>query len=225
MSAFPVVLLAWWRPRRRIAGRMPDLPASTRGILRLSRPSSTETRALVDSRAESPFTYPDVGATRGPLPPDWNPHIVRGPIGAGEADFEVAAEAIRGWLPFDLGWVHVIDPDAPLEPGAVVGFTSRQLGVWTLNLCRVVYTLDEEDEQGRRFGFAYGTLAEHAVRGEELFLTTWDRSTDEVTFAIHKFSRPGRWWTRLAGPVSRAIQARFSYDALARMGRAVEEGQ
>lgn len=203
---------------------MADLPAPTHAILRLSRPASGALQALVAESAAAPFTYPDVGATRSTLPAAWNPHVVEGVVGHGEAAFAAARAAIRGWVPFDLGWVHIIDPDAPLLAGQIVGFASRQLGVWTINLCRVVFVLDEVVEGVHHYGFAYGTLPDHAVRGEELFLATWDPSTDEVRFTIRKFSRPGRWWTRLAGPVSRAIQSRFSYDSLERMRRAVAEG-
>jgi phosphatidylserine/phosphatidylglycerophosphate/cardiolipin synthase-like enzyme len=52
-----------------------------------------------------------------------------------------------------------------------------------VNLCRVVYVIDEPDGPIARFGFAYGTLPGHAVAGEELFLATWDRATDEVRFS------------------------------------------
>src|SRR6188768_3076153 len=39
-------------------------------------------------------------------------------------------------------------------------------GFWSLNGCRVLYHLDGGDT---RFGFAYGTLTNHAEAGEELF--------------------------------------------------------
>ncbi|MFE1950591.1 DUF1990 family protein [Streptomyces sp. NPDC059524] len=67
--------------------------------------------------------------------------------------------------------------------------------------CRVVRVVREPD----RIGFAYGTLAGHPECGEEAFLVT--REPDgSVWFRIRAFSRPGRWYTRLAGPLARVVQ-------------------
>ncbi len=64
-----------------------------------------------------------------------------------------------------------------------------------------VYTVDEP--QRRRF--AYGTLAGHPERGEELFLV--ELSDDEtVTLEIRAFSRPALWWSRAATPAARLVQ-------------------
>jgi len=184
-------------------------------------------QAVLAAGVDAPLSYPHVGATRGELPQGWCPHVVRGAVGRGAGDFEAACQAIRAWTPFDLGWVDVIDRQAPLAEGQVVGFVSRQLGVCVINLCRVVYVVDERDSEGDvlRFGFAYGTLPDHAVRGEELFVAEWDRSTDQVWFQVRKFSRPGRRWAALMGPISRAIQARFSRDALERVQLAVRDAR
>ena len=75
------------------------------------------------------------------------------------------------------------------------------------------------DACAERFGFAYGTVGNHVVKGEERFVV--DRAGDgSVRFSIAKFSRPAHPLVRLAGPVSRRLQRRFSVDALARMTRA-----
>ena len=56
-----------------------------------------------------------------------------------------------------------------------------------------------------RVGFAYGTLAGHPERGEERFeVALHDDGT--VAARIRAFSRPGRWFTHLAGPVGRRLQ-------------------
>ncbi len=64
-----------------------------------------------------------------------------------------------------------------------------------------MYTIQEPD----RVGFAYGTLVGHPERGEELFLVE-RQADDSVTLTIRAFSRPARWYTRLAGPLYRLVQ-------------------
>lgn len=64
---------------------------------------------------------------------------------------------------------------------------------------RVVYLVEGPRERG----FAYGTLASHPEIGEERFVVRIDER--EIVWAeIRAFSRPGRWFTRLAGPVARS---------------------
>ncbi len=52
----------------------------------------------------------------------------------------------------------------------------------------------------RRFGFAYGTLPDHAGSGEELFLIEWDRGEGSVWYDVLAFSRPGHILDRLGYP-------------------------
>jgi uncharacterized protein (UPF0548 family) len=55
---------------------------------------------------------------------------------------------------------------------------------------RVIYLVDEP----RRKGFAYGTLAGHPLRGEELFVVE-RHDDDSVWLAVRYFARPAnRWW-------------------------------
>ncbi len=83
---------------------------------------------------------------------------------------------------------------------------------------RVVYVVSEPD----RRGFAYGTLPGHPESGEELFLV--ERVGDATYAEVRAFSRPGRWFTRLGGPVVPVVQrwyARRYLDALDRALRRV----
>ncbi|PTR27639.1 uncharacterized protein DUF1990 [Rhodococcus sp. OK519] len=67
--------------------------------------------------------------------------------------------------------------------------------------CRVVHAIDEPD----RRGFAYGTLTGHPETGEELFCVS--RLPDgPVVATVTAFSRPGRWFTRVGGPIGRSVQ-------------------
>ena len=84
-----------------------------------------------------------------------------------------------------------------------------RLGIGPLAInapCRVVYVLDEPN----RRGFAYGTLPGHPEIGEELFAVEYDPTDDSVHGLIAAFSRPGTWYTRLGGPVTRLLQSYFA---------------
>lgn len=166
------------------------------------------------------FTYAAVGATRTGPPTGFAVDRAERVIGRGEGDFRAAVEAIRAFRMFDLGWVELL-AHGPVAPGSDVVFASWQLGLWTLNACRVVYVVDERDAAGARYGFAYGTLAPHALAGEERFLATWDAATDEVRFEIYKFARPVHPVVRLVKPLTRRLQRRFSEDAIDAVERAV----
>ena len=168
-----------------------------------------------------PFSYPDVGATRTEPPSGWTADRLVDDVGVGRDAFERAKKAISTYQMFRQDWIELIHAD-PLAEGAEVVFASRQFGMWTLNACRVVYLVDEEDEQRARFGFAYGTLANHAVAGEERFLATWDKQSDIVDFEVFKFSLPRHPLVRLVAPLARSIQRRFSEDAVLTVKRMVQ---
>lgn len=168
-----------------------------------------------------PYSYPDVGATRTEPPTGWACDRLVDDVGVGADAFDRVKQAIRSYQMFQQSWVDLIHAD-PLAPGAEVVFASRQFGVWTLNACRVVYLVDEEDEERARFGFAYGTLANHAVAGEERFLATWDKRSDIVDFEVFKFSLPRHPLVKIMSPLARGIQRKFSEDAVLTVKRAVQ---
>lgn len=201
------------------------LTAPSTSVFRLRRPDPGMIATLAAASADLPFSYEAVGGTRGGGPPGFRVDRHVDVVGRGQADFDRLVAAMHRWTMFDLSWVELLDPSAPIAPGQVAAFASHQLGLWMVNICRVVYVIDERDGPIWRFGFAYGTLPGHAVAGEELFLATWDTATDEVRFAIDKFSRARHPLVRLAGPIGRAIQDRFSVEAIARMARAVAEAR
>jgi uncharacterized protein (UPF0548 family) len=86
-----------------------------------------------------------------------------------------------------------------------------------------VRVVDEPDATVSRFGFAYGTLPDHAGTGEERFLIEWDRQTNEVRYDILAFSRPQWLSARLAYAYMRRLQKRFGRESAAAMRRAVAE--
>ena len=123
-------------------------------------------------------------------------------LGEGEEVFRAAKAALERWEQFRLGWVEAWPPETPIQAGEVVAVLARRLGLWWLNACRIVYVVDEAGPVSR-FGFAYGTLPDHAGTGEERFLVEWDRASGEVWYDILAFSRPHR----LPGPAGLPVHA------------------
>lgn len=190
---------------------------SIKPILTLVRPSETYVDTLVEQRRISAFTYDQVGGTDGDLPIGWSHDEKRVILGQGEATWCAAKTALQHWRQFDLNWIWPSNVDTPLEAGACFAFVSRALGVWSVNICRVVYVIQEQSEDVQRYGFAYGTVGPHAVSGEEQFVLEWDQKSNDVTFGIRKFSRPASALLGALGPMTRWVQHRFTEDALVRM--------
>jgi uncharacterized protein (UPF0548 family) len=123
---------------------------------------------------------------------------------------------------FTIPNVSLYWPGAPVAPDTVVAVGVKHFGFWSLNFCRIVYTINE-DMPILRYGFAYGTLREHFESGEERFVVEWDRESDAVSYEIASFSRPGKILTWLALPLARPLQRRFVKESSAAMRRAVSE--
>jgi uncharacterized protein (UPF0548 family) len=140
-------------------------------------------------------------------------------IGRGRADFERARTALTEWKQFDLGWVELFPRQSPIAAGTVVAVLIKHLGFWSLNGCRVVsHTAADTNDI---FGYAYGTLPNHAESGEELFEVFLDPRTDDVMYRIRATSEPQAALARIGLPIVRALQARFRRDSAAAMKRAV----
>jgi uncharacterized protein (UPF0548 family) len=107
-------------------------------------------------------------------------------------------------------------PKTTIETGDNVAIVARNLGLWWLNACRIVYVVEEE-EPVRRYGYASGTLPAHAGEGEERFLVEWDRASGEVWYDILAFSRPYGLLSRLGHPYMRRVQKRFGRESAAAM--------
>ena len=189
-------------------------------MVSVRRPPTEAIRTFLASQAKLDLTYTAGGATGGEPPAGYAVDHVRVHLGRGEEVFVRAKEVLGRWGQFDLGWVEAWSPETPIQAGEVVAVLSRQFGLWWLSACRLVYVVDEAAPVAR-FGFAYGTLPDHAGAGEERFLVEWDRASDEVWYDIRAFSRP-RWLvSRLGYPYMRRLQRRFGRDSAAAMRRAV----
>lgn len=150
--------------------------------------------------------YPEAGATRlRPLPAGYHHLHVRVPVGHGRAALETAGAAITRWEMHRASGARVTASTARAEPGTSVEVS---LGVGPLRFrapCRVIWTAYGPD----RVGFAYGTLTGHPECGEESFVA--DLAEDgSVWFTVTAFSRPARWYSRLAGPLVPVLQRMYA---------------
>lgn len=188
----------------------------------LKRPSKTGIERFISSQHDLPFSYGEVGATRGEaLPKGYVVDRYRVKLGEGEEAYERASEALRSWRQFGLGWVGLHPGGAPIKVGATVAVLARHVGFWSLNSARIVY-LVEEGGDVERFGFAYGTLPGHAERGEERFLVEWSHEDDSVFYDVLAFSRPNHLLAWLGYPFARILQRRFARDSKEAMKEAVD---
>lgn|SRR5512140_348655 len=188
----------------------------------LRRPSVEQVQRFREAQNSLPYSYPGVGATRdgGPTPAGYDRDRNRHRLGAGEAAFAAAREAIRAWHMFPPPLAEIEPAGIPIAEGEVAGVLLRTFGVWFLCSARIVYVINEP----RRFGFAYGTLPGHAERGEERFLVEW-LADDSVWYDLDAFSRPRYWLARLGYPLARRLQRRFVRLSKARMADAVQLGR
>jgi uncharacterized protein (UPF0548 family) len=191
-------------------------------MLFFTRPTEERIRSILAGQQKHPYSYAELGASRGRLPSGYRVLRDRAELGCGSTQFARASEALHQWKMFDVPGVWLCWPTIPIQPGNVVAVLVKHFGFWSLNFCRIVYVIDE-DNSVRRFGFAYGTLAEHAERGEERFTVEWNRSSDLVSYDILSFSRPGNWKTLIAYPLARRLQRHFVDNSLIAMVRAVQD--
>jgi uncharacterized protein (UPF0548 family) len=139
-------------------------------------------------------------------------------LGRGDNVFDAARAAMQNWVGFDLGWVHVADRGVPLRNGQIVAVIAHTAGLWSVNLSRIVETIDTPEQ----FGFLYATTPMHVERGEERFLIERDAVSGEVSYTIEAISRPRSILAHFGYPFARAMQRRFARESLARMEDAVQ---
>ena len=189
-------------------------------MFHLFKPTATQINRFLDSLEYDAFSYPHVGATRDSARPDG--YVVdqnRQRLGQGRETFERAKQAVRQWKMFDVPGLKLIHDDTPIEADRDVALLASHLSFYSLSSCRIVYVIDEPG----RYGFAYGTLSQHAECGEERFTVEYHSGTDEVWYDIFAFSRPGHWTVRLGYPYARYLQKRFAVRSKAAMKNAVSE--
>jgi uncharacterized protein (UPF0548 family) len=192
-------------------------------LLLLDEPSEARISGFLPAQQDVPLSYEEVGASREGAK-ELTGYAVdhnRARLGEGEATFERAVAALRAWKMFEVGWIRIFPPDAPIEVGTTVAVLARHHGFLSLNACRIVYLIDEDAAAVRRCGFAYGTLPEHGERGEERFTVEWRRDHGPVYYDLYAFSPPNYLLARIGRPLARRLQRRFASDSMRAMVRAV----
>jgi uncharacterized protein (UPF0548 family) len=192
-------------------------------MLSIRRPSSVKIGEFLAGQSKLGLTDASVRTTADVPPAGSAVSHTRIKLGEGEEVFSAARSALERWEQFRLGWVEAWPTETPIQAGKDVAVIARFLGLWWLNACRILYVVDEQGPL-RRFGFAYGTLPDHAAIGEERFLIEWDQMSATVWYDILAFSRPHQLLTRLGSPCMRRVQAKFGKESAAAMARTVKFG-
>lgn len=189
-------------------------------MFQLTAPSEDQTRRFLSAQHGSRFSYPEVGASARNPPMGYNVDRNRIELGCGLTVWQRAVAAVQGWEMFNMPWLQLCWPTAPIQVGTEVAVLVRHFGFFSLNACRIVY-LVEDDAETKRFGFGYGTLDEHAESGEERFTVEWNQVSDTVSYDILAFSRPRNILARFGYPLSRYLQKQFAEHSKAAMLRFV----
>ncbi|HLR06440.1 MAG TPA: DUF1990 domain-containing protein [Pyrinomonadaceae bacterium] len=183
------------------------------------RPSQRELEEFIARSRDLPLSYNPIGIAKE-SPSGFKVDEASGVIGRGQQDFARAKLALAGWRHFDFGWVELFPRGAAIEPGSVVAVLVHHLGFWSLNGCRVVYTLGDQ-RTGSNFGFAYGTLTNHAELGEEIFELSLVPETEQVIYRIRAVSKARATLARIGYPFTRMLQERFRQDSITALRRAI----
>ena len=116
-------------------------------------------------------------------------------LGSGEECFQIAVQQLFSWKAHQHAGITVTESDSIVE-----------LKFWSIrSYCRVL----KSHQGSRRAILIYGTLEKHVERGEEAFEITM-ADNDQVTAHIVAFSKPAKWWAKLANPVVRWVQLRIT---------------
>jgi uncharacterized protein (UPF0548 family) len=177
-------------------------------VITLRAPTADQLAAFLASQRDAALSYPEVGATRsGTLPVGYEVDWKIEQVGR---NWEAARRALAGWEIHEAAGVRVVPSESARE-GLTVALVVKA-GAYMTSACRVVYTIDEPE----RFGFAYGTLADHPVAGEEQFLLSLGPE-GAVSFSLLAFSRPQSLLFRMASPIARRKQLALGNAYIAAM--------
>jgi uncharacterized protein (UPF0548 family) len=187
-------------------------------MFHFARPDAAAIRSQIEAASAGPSGSPrllslDSGLADLRLPFAFARDRRKSRVGRGEAAFVQARRAFSNWAEFDLGWVRVANPQISVAAGQIVAVEVRAFGLWSLNLSRIVETVDT----ATRFGFLYATTPYHAEEGEERFLLEFDPAEGGVWYELEAVSRPRHPLARFGYPITRALQHRFAHDSHQRM--------
>jgi uncharacterized protein (UPF0548 family) len=189
-----------------------------KGQFSLNRPAIDQVMQQVAAVEQLAIRFPSLLSVNGEinlanLPFGFAHDSLHSLLGRGERAFSAAKHGFKDWAMFDIGWVRVVNTEALIAADQIVAVEAHTLGLWTLNLSRIVETVDSTD----RFGFVYTTTKMHVEQGTERFLLEFDCKTGDVWYRLDALSRPGHILARLGYPVTRAYQHKFARDSHRRM--------
>ena len=188
----------------------------------LRRPSPAAIERFLRASQDAALSYGPIGlVTQVPSNRRVDEQVVA--IGHGADDFRRARAALIAWKQFEIGWTDLYPRQASIEIGTEVAVVIRHLGFWSINGGRVLYYADGSNADNR-FGYAYGTLTNHAESGEELFEVFVDPETGDVMYRIRAVSWPQAALALIGQPIVRMLQARFRRQSAAAMARATRAG-
>ena len=184
----------------------------------LLKPAESTIHRWLATAQDLPITYGSAGLTESGLDHSHAPHgfvrdHTRSEVGRGEHEFQAAKDGLRDWVQFDLGWVRVANPKATIALGQVIAVEAHTIGIWSVNISRILYVINEET----RFGFGYGTTPLHVERGEERFLIEFEPTAGGVYYDLLAISQPAHWLAKLGHPYARSQQRRFARESHRRM--------
>jgi uncharacterized protein (UPF0548 family) len=224
----PVLATFFWRkggkpqPSSRLFIRGPDQLAYW-SVFRLTQPTAAviernlAAASRLSSNTPAGLSLPNGLDPSARLPFGFVHNHSRSCIGHGEAAFAAARQAFRKWAMFDLGWARIANPTAPIEPGQIIAMEAQTLGLWTLNLSRIMETIDTAST----FGFLYATTPMHVEQSAERFVLEFDATTGEVHYLLEAISRPRHLLARLGLPISRHFQHQFARESHRRIRQEV----
>src|SRR5947199_4475140 len=106
------------------------------------RPKSSEIENFLRQSRELPLSYRPVGIAKN-RSAGFRFDTASSVIGKGEAAFARAQRALKEWRQFELGWVELFPRGAPTESGTAVAVVVHHMGLWSLNGCRIVYSVGD----------------------------------------------------------------------------------
>jgi uncharacterized protein (UPF0548 family) len=156
----------------------------------LRRPSPSELKRLLARATLDSLTYDEVGATeRDTLPHGYRHMEAERRIGDPEV-FARAVTGLRTWATHEGSGISILPTGQSVTPGSTFLSVASIGPLKIVAPCRITRITDGPDS----FGFTYGTLPGHPVRGEEAFLV--ERRANGTFFRITAFSTPSQLRTR-----------------------------
>ncbi len=186
----------------------------------IRRPTQRQIAEFLDQSRDLLLSYDPVGIARQ-TPEGFNADLASEVIGHGRETFERAKNALAQWRHYEMGWVELFPRGAAIELETNVAVLVHHLGFWSLNGCRVVYGIGDVESE-TNFGFAYGTLTNHAEMGEEIFEARLEPESEAVIYRIQAVSKPGAPMARIGYPIARYFQEQFRRDSIRALQRAID---